>query len=377
MSTGVAPRRIRMSEPSIGVAEEELVLAVLRSGHLAQGPVVARFEELGRRMAGAAHAVAVANGTVALEAALWLAGVGPGDEVITSPLTFAATLNAIVHTGATARFADVRGDLTIDPSSVSDIVSDRTRVILPVHLYGLCADMVELQRLANEHDLLLVEDAAQAHGASCAGRPAGSWGIGCFSFYATKNVAAGEGGLVTVPDDASARRLRVFRNQGMEQRYEYILPGRNWRLTDLAAAVAVPQMERLQELNARRARNASMLTRLLAVEPSIVTPWVPDGRTHVWHQYTVLLPEDVERAGAVRRMAEMHVDTGVYYPTLVWDHACYRALETVVCDPTPRAGAIVDRCLSLPVHPGLSDGDLEQVADALVAAVRAGRLDQV
>lgn len=361
---------IRVSQPRFGADVEELVLQVVRSGQVAQGPLVGRLESLGAEMAGTRHAVAVSNGTVSLETALEVIGVGPGDEVITTPFTFAATVNAILRTGATVRFADIRPDYTIDPDAVAGLVSSRTRALVPVHLYGLMAEMEPLMALAAEHGLAVVEDAAQAHGASIDGRRAGSFGIGSFSFYATKNVAAGEGGLLTTSDDELARRFRLLRNQGMVERYRYEMVGRNLRMTDLQAALAVPQMERLAETNAQRQANAEELTKRLAVAGGLTLPAVAPGRAHVWHQYTVLLPPGADRSLVQERMRGDGVDSGVYYPRLAWDYPVYRRHPGVVPDGTPVAADAAARCLSLPVHPGLEPGDLEQVAAALLSALR-------
>jgi len=369
MTTNTAPAHIAISEPDLGPDVEALVLAVLRSGQLAQGPMVERFEELCAQMAGTEHAVAMANGTIALEAALEVCDVVAGDEVITSPFTFAATLNTILRRGAVARFADITEDFTIDPAQVEAVINERTVAVVPVHLYGLMADMRSLSGIAARHGLATIEDAAQAHGASQHGRSAGGFGLGCFSFYATKNVTAGEGGCITTNDAAAAQRLRVLRNQGMRTRYEHVAVGANWRLTDIAAAVAIPQLERLSEITASRAANARELSRLLAVEPRITSPRMPEGMTHAWHQYTVLLPKGVHREAVVEHMAGAGVQTGIYYPRPVWDYPPYRDLSTVQVGETPRAVDAASRCLSLPVHPRLTHLDLEQVAGGLLEAV--------
>ncbi len=370
--TAIAPPpvAVRVSEPDLGPDVEALVLEVLRSGQLAQGPMVARFEELCATMAGTRHAVAVSNGTASLEVALEAMGVGPGDEVITSPLTFAATLNAILRAGATARFADVTSDCTVDPRSVASLVGPRTAAIMPVHLYGLPADMHALSALAHRHQLAMVEDAAQSHGAEIKGQPVGSFGVGSFSFYATKNVTAGEGGVVTTDSGTIADRVRLLRNQGMRQRYHYEEIGRNLRMTDLQAAVAIPQLERLASISARRQANAAALSERLRGS-EIVIPTVPPGRVCVWHQYTVLLPAWSDRELVVDAMAAAGVHVGVYYPAVVWDHDVYRRHPHVVPDPAPVAQEIARRCLSLPVHPRLSEADVDRVAEALRAAVRA------
>jgi perosamine synthetase len=363
--------RIRISAPRLGHEVEDLVLSVLRSGHLAQGPMVERFEALCTAMAGTAHAIAVANGTVALDAALAVLDIGPGQEVITSPFTFAATINAILRSGASVRFADIRDDFTIDPAAVEALIGPATAAIMPVHLYGLPADMPPLMSLAAAHGLSVVEDAAQAHAADVDGRRAGSFGTGCFSFYATKNVTSGEGGCVTTDDSMVAERLRVLRNQGMRSRYDYAMIGQNWRMTDVAAAIAIPQMEHLDEIVRARRHNAAALTSLLEAVPSVTTPVVPAGRGHVWHQYTVLLEPGVDRDRVAAAMSSDGVDTGVYYPSLVWDHAAYRNHPNLHRDDTPVALDCTSRCLSLPVHPGLSTRDLERVAESLGRAVLA------
>ena len=362
---------IRVSQPHFGADVEALVLEVLRSGQVAQGPMVARMEALGAAMAGTRHAVAVSNGTVSLESAFEVIGLGPGDEVITTPFTFAATVNAALRTGATVRFADIGADFTIDPDAVAALTGERTAAIVPVHLYGLMADMPALMILADVHGAAVVEDAAQAHGASFDGRRAGSFGIGSFSFYATKNVAAGEGGLLTTDDDDIAHRFRLLRNQGMVERYRYEAVGRNLRLTDLQAALAVPQLERLDESNAARRANAARLTALLDGHTGLGLPDVPKGREHVWHQYTVLLPEGADREQVQARMRQAGVEAGVYYPRLAWDYPIYRDHPQIVRDDTPVARSVTGRCLSLPVHPRLAAQEVEQVAAALLRALEA------
>jgi dTDP-4-amino-4,6-dideoxygalactose transaminase len=332
--------------------------------------MVARLEALGAEMAGARHAVAVSNGTVSLETAFEVSGVSPGDEIITSPFTFAATVNAALRSGAKVRFADIRPDFTIDPESVAALVGPRTKAVVPVHLYGLVADMGPIMSLAGDHGLAVIEDAAQAHGASADGRRAGSFGIGSFSFYATKNVAAGEGGLLTTSDDELAHQFRLLRNQGMVERYRYEVVGRNLRLTDLQAALAIPQLQRLEEINASRQRNAEALTKLLSGQEGLQVPEVPAGRVHVWHQYTVLLPSEVDRTRVQERMRLAGVDSGVYYPRLAWDYPVYRQHPGISPDDTPVAREAARRCLSLPVHPGLDESDLEQVAASLVGALQ-------
>ncbi|MEX1006992.1 MAG: DegT/DnrJ/EryC1/StrS family aminotransferase [Acidimicrobiia bacterium] len=366
---------ISLSTVDIGSEEEELVLRVLRSGHLAQGEMVAQLEAGFRSLCGVQHAIAVSSGTVALVGALAALGIGPGDEVITSPFTFVATLNAILEVGATARFADIDADdFTIDPVSVESCITARTRVVMPVHLYGQPAAMDRLTPLAHERAFAIVEDAAQAHGAAVGNKRAGSFGVGCFSLYATKNVTTGEGGIVTTDDDDVADRIGLLRNQGMRARYEYVLPGHNWRLTDLQAAIGVPQLGRLASICEARRRNAERLSDGLAGIEGIVVPTVAPGRSHVFHQYTVRVTSDAacDRDALAAQLARLGIATGVYYPRVVHDYECYRDHPLVVADPTPVASRAATEVLSLPVHQGLDDGDLDRIVDGVRNTV-AGR----
>jgi perosamine synthetase len=360
---------ISIAEVRLGEAAEQLVLDVLRSGHLVQGPMVERLERSFAELCSVRHAVAVSSGTTALVAALEVLGIGDGDEVITTPFTFAATLNAILHVGATARFADIDAeDFTLDPAEVERQMSERTRAVIPVHLYGQPAAMGELTAITARHEAALVEDAAQAHGATFRGQPVGCFGIGCFSFYATKNVATGEGGIITTDDDEIADRLRVLRNQGMRRRYEYEVPGHNYRLTDLQAALALPQLDQLAELTARRTRNATRLSAGLAGVTGLVTPVVKPDRTHVFHQYTVRVTADAAlgRDELAAKLNALGIGTGIHYPRVVYDADCFRRHPRVVVEPMPAAEQIAGEVLSLPVHPWLSDEDL----DRIMASVR-------
>lgn len=360
--------RIPLAEVRLGEAAEQLVLEVLRSGHLVQGTMVERLERSFAELCSVRHAIAVNSGTTALVAALETLGIGDGDEVITTPFTFAATLNAILQVGATARFADIDAeDFTLDPAEVERRMSERTRAVMPVHLYGQPAAMDEISALAARHRVVMVEDAAQAHGAAFRGRSVGSFGIGCFSFYATKNVTTGEGGIITTDDDEIADRLRVLRNQGMRRRYEYEVPGHNYRLTDIQAALATPQLDQLAELTELRRKNATRLSAGLSDVPGLVTPVVKPGRTHVFHQYTVRVADRgaVGRDELAAKLNELGIGTGIHYPRVVFDADCYRRHPQVVVEPVPVAEQIAGEVLSLPVHPWLSDEDVDRITAAV------------
>lgn len=353
--------------------DEEIALVneVLTSGNLAQGRMVERFEEGCRAMTGADHAVAVSNGTIALVVALESLRLEPGTEVVTTPFTFVATLNAILEAGAIARFADIsETDFDLEPALLDAVVSDRTGAVMPVHLYGQPADMDPIASAAAAVGATVVEDAAQAHGASYGGRPIGTYGLATFSFYATKNLQCGEGGAVTTNDAELADRIRVLRNQGMRARYQYDVPGHNYRLTDLAAAVAVPQFSRLDAIVAARAANAATYTEAFADLDGLVTPAVAEGRSHVWHQYTVRVTDDARlgRDELVEALVARGVGAGVYYPRAVYDYDCFRDHpQVVIGDGCPVAERVATQVVSLPVHQHLAPSDVEQVVDAVRA----------
>jgi len=364
----MSDRAIPITTVVVDPDAEKLVLEVLRSGHLAQGPMVVRFEDRFAEICGVRHAVAVSNGTVALVAALIALGIGPGDEVITSPFTFVATINAILETGATAVLADISlADFCLDVDAVQAAITPRTAAIMPVHLYGQMADMTAISALARARGLAIVEDAAQAHGARCAGQVAGSYGVGSFSFYATKNVTTGEGGIVTTDDDAIADRLRVLRNQGMRDRYDYEMVGHNWRMTDVAAAIGLPQLDRLTEINAARQRNAAALTQGLREADWLVTPSIAPDRTHVFHQYTVRVDESrggCDRAALCDRLTRQSIGFGIYYPKAIVDCLSYGDHPRVIATSVTNARRAASSVLSLPVHPALDFSDLDRVIDA-------------
>jgi perosamine synthetase len=349
---------IALSRPSIGDEEVDAVTRVLRSGMLAQGPEVAAFEaEFAAFVAGdtgaTVHAIAAANGTMALQLALLALGVVAGDEVIVPSFTFIASANAIRSIGATPVFVDVLPDtFTVDPDAVAAAIGPRTVAIMPVHLYGHPAGMDALMPLAESHGLAVVEDAAQAHGAGLHGRPAGSFGVGCFSFYPTKNMTTGEGGMVTTTDAALADRMRLVRNHGMRERYQFEEFGTNLRMTDIAAAIGRVQLRRLGEWNLERRSNAAWLDAHLR---GVQTPVVRPGAVHVYHQYTVRSPE---RDRLIERLGRHGVGFGVYYPTPVHRSAPYANGNVHL----PVTEALAREVISLPVRPGLSEADLETIA---------------
>jgi perosamine synthetase len=352
--------------PIIGDAEREAVDRVMRTGMLAQGPEVAAFEaEFSEQVVNDYHCIAVNSGTSALHLSLLAAGIGPGDEVIVPSFTFAATANSVAMTGATPVFADIEPDyFCLDPEAVMAAITPRTAAVMPVHLYGHPAAVDRIQNICQEHGLLMLEDAAQAHAAALHGRPVGTWGsAGALSFYPTKNMTSGEGGMVVTADANLAQRVRLLRNQGQERRYENEIIGLNNRMTDLHAAIGRVQLTRLTEWTATRQENAKHFDAQLE---GVVTPPVAPGATHVYHQYTIRVPghdRDQFQAGLTKR----GVGSGVYYP--IPNHRLPAFNGTLDLPVTERAAR---ECLSIPVHPSLTTADLDQIVTAVNDVARAG-----
>ncbi len=354
---------IPVARPLIGPEEEQAVLAVLRSGMLAQGPQVERLEAAFAEICGVRHAVAVCNGTAALFLALLAHGVGPGDEVITSPFSFVATGNSILMTGARPVFVDIdEQTFNLDVSLIEAAITPRTRAIMPVHLYGQPAQMDVIMDIAQRHGLAVIEDAAQAVGATFGGRPVGGFGTGCFSLYATKNVMSGEGGVITTDDDQIADRLRLLRSHGSRVRYYHDILGYNFRMTDLQAAIGVAQAAKLEAFTERRIANAAYLDRAIT-HPQVIKPVAQPGRRHVYHQYTVRVRGD--RARALEQLSAAGVGTAIFYPLPIPRQPLYRELG--YDQPFPVAERLSDEVLALPVHPGLSDEELARIAEAVNA----------
>lgn len=353
---------IAISKPQFGNEELALVREVLESGVVAQGPKVKQLEEEFAALCGAQYAVAVSSGTTALHLALLAHGIGQGDEVITSPFTFIASANSVLFTGATPRFVDIRPDtFNIDPALIEEAITPRTKAIMPVHLYGLMADMDPIMEIAERHNLAVIEDAAQAHAATYHGRKAGSFGTGCFSLYATKNMTSAEGGMVTTNDPHIAEQVRLLRAHGSKVRYYHDILGYNFRLTDLHAAVGLAQIRKLEQFNAIRQRNAEFLNQHLK---NVITPQVPAGQTHVWHQYTIRLTH-TDRDTAIEKLKAKGVDSAVFYPVPVYRQKVY--LDRGYDQFLPVTEEVTKQVLSLPVHPALSSSDLEVIVDAVAS----------
>jgi dTDP-4-amino-4,6-dideoxygalactose transaminase len=352
---------IPIAQPIIGEEEKQAVMAVLDSGILAQGPQVAAFETAFAEMVGVGHAVATSSGTTALHVALLACGIQAGDEVITSPFSFIASANSILYTGARPVFVDIDPKtFNVDPEQVRAAVTPRTKAIVPVHLFGLPANMDPIMAIAEEHGLTVVEDACQSHGAEYNGLRVGSFGTGCFSLYPTKNITSAEGGMITTNDAAVADKCRIIRQHGMRRRYYHDELGFNFRMTDIHAAIGLAQLGKLEQFNEARIANARYLNTHLH---GVVTPEVPTGYRHVFHQYTIRVP-DGRRDALIEHLKEHGVGCGVYYPVPIHQQTLYT--EELGYDLyLPEAERAAGDVVSLPVHPALTPADLETIVAAV------------
>jgi dTDP-4-amino-4,6-dideoxygalactose transaminase len=352
---------IPIARPQLGPEEEAAVLEVMRSGVLAQGERTRAFEQAFAAAMGATHGVATCNGSAALYLALLAHGIGAGDEVITSPLTFIATANAIVHTGAVPVFADVDDTLNLDCSSVARLIGPRTKAILLVHLHGNPGDLDSFVRLSEQHGLSLIQDACQAVGATVDGRPLGTFGTAVYSFYATKNITTGEGGMVVTNDARVAESCASLRHQAYAgQPYVHDAAGYNFRMTEIQAAIGLVQLGKLAAITERRRENAAFYDRSVSTWYS--RPRVAPGNGHVYHQYTLRVPGGWSRDYVRQQLHESGVGTGVYYPVPVHLQPPYLSPQNAPC---PVAEMAARDMVSVPVHPGLTDDDRVVVASAL------------
>lgn len=349
---------INIAKPLIGEEEKLSVLEVLDSGIIAQGPKVREFEEAFAAMCGVRYGVATSSGTTALHTLLLAHGIGPGDEVITSPFTFIASANSVLYTGARPVFVDIDpATYNLNVQLIEAAITPRTRAILPVHLFGLSCDMAPILEIAEKHGLVVVEDACQSHGATYGGKRVGSFGAGAFSFYPTKNMTSAEGGMITTDDAELAQKCRIIRQHGMARRYYHDELGFNFRMTDVHAAIGLAQLRKLADFNAARQRNARYLDANLK---GVITPVTPLGCEHVYHQYSIRV------AGGRRDELRLHLQergvmSEVYYPVPVHKQNLYTG-ELGYQVHLPEAERTALEILSLPVHPALSADDLAAIA---------------
>lgn len=363
---------ISIAKPVLGHEEIDAVKQVLASGQITQGRLTKELEQRFANLCDSNFAVALNNGTAALHTALYALGIGKGDEVIVPPFTFVATANAVLMQQASLVFADVEDEtFNLDPGQVEKHITPRTKAIIAVNLYGHPADYDSLRALADKHDLFIIEDAAQSHGALYHGRPAGSLGdIAAFSFYATKNMMCAEGGIITTTKDDWAEKCRRFRHHGQSEqtRYEYDDLGYNYRMNDIQAAIALEQLKRLHDMNEKRILNARALTRGLGHVDHIQTPVVREGVRHVYHQYTILVEK--HRDALLNHLRDNGVGAGVYYPKPLHLHPHFRKLGFSEGD-FPVSELLSTKVISLPVHPSVSEKDIEKIISVVKSGVKA------
>jgi perosamine synthetase len=349
--------QIPIAKPFIGEEEREAVVAVLRSGQLIQGPKVAAFERAFADYHGARHGIATNNGTTALMAVMTAHGIGPGDEVIIPSFSFFATASCILSVGARPIFADIDPQtFCLSPEAAEAVITPRTKAIMPVHLYGHPAAMSAFEALCRKHGLILLEDAAQAHGASLDGRHVGSWGTSSFSFYPTKNMTTTEGGMVLTSDDEVARQLRMVRNQGMDQQYLHEVVGYNFRMTELCAAIGLIQLQRLPDWTAQRIRNAEYFNSALK---TVQVPVAAPGAVHVYHQYTVRVPEGINRDAVVQQLNQKGIGARVYYPLPIHCQPVFQRMDGYQAVSLPETECASQTVLSLPIYPTLTQEQRE------------------
>ena len=363
---------IRINQPIIGKEEIDAATDVLKSGFLTEksgmGPRVLEFEKDFARYVGAKHAVAMSTGTAALHSAVLVAGVKQGDEVIVPSFTFHATAEVVLLAGGEPVFADIDPDTyTITAETVEAAMTRNTKVIMPVHLYGLPADMDPLKKLARERGVTLIEDAAQAHGAEYKGSKIGSIGdMSCFSFYAGKNMTTGEGGIVTTSDDDYSEKLRMIRSHGEQRPYWPTAVGNNYRMTELLAAIGVAQLKKLPSFLERRRKNAQLLGEKIGVLGKVVPPKEPEGRKHAWYLYTLRLhgANAGKRNKVIEKLRSRNIEAAVYYESPLHLLPLYRDRSTAR-RPLPETEKACRQVFSLPVHPKLGEPELQYIFEAL------------
>jgi perosamine synthetase len=357
---------ILIAKPAIGQDEISAVTAVLESGMLASGDRVIEFEKKFADYCGTTHAVAINNGTAALHAALLAADIGHGDEVIVPAFSFVATASAVLMCGAKPVFVDVdEQSFNIDPKLAAEQVTPRTRAIIGVHLYGQPFDVKGIQEICTSHNLKLIEDAAQAHGALYNGEKVGSFGhFGCFSFYATKNMITGEGGMVTTSEKAYNERLRLIISHGQSEKYVHTRLGYNYRMTDIGAALGIVQLKKIDKFNLRRRKNAEFYNANLSVK-GLITPAVSHGVQHVYHQYVIKLTEEfpMSRTEFMDYLKAKGIGSAIHYPIPIHRQPMFGL--TNYPDPCPVSTKLSSMVLSLPVHPLLDQKELTYICDTI------------
>lgn len=346
---------IPIAKPNIGEEEKNAVIKVLDSGMLAQGSKVKEFEDNFSEYIGTKYAIATNNGTTALHMALLSCGVEKGDEVITTPFSFIATVTSIIFCNAIPVFVDIEPKtFNMDPEKIEDAVTKNTKAIMVVHLYGQSCQMDKINKIAEKYDLKIIEDACQAHGAEFKRKRAGSIGdVGCFSFYPTKNMTTGEGGMITTNDHGISEKIKLLRNHGQQDRYDHVIIGYNYRMTDMAATIGIEQLKKLDRFNNKRTENADYLTKNLP--NNVVTPVEMENVKHVFHQYTIRCKN---RNKLINKLKENGIGSGIYYPKCLHQ---YQPLKKYQKNNLIEAEKATSEVLSLPIHPLVMQNDLNKI----------------
>jgi len=358
---------IPVARPLLGDEEFAAIREVLQSGQLIQGPRVKAFEDAFAAYLGRKHAVAVANGTAALHVALMAHGLKPGQDVLIPPLTFFACASTVLLCGAKPVFADVqRSSYNMDPAKVPEALTRKTAAIMPVHLYGQTAEMDPILEAAKERGIPVIEDACQAHGAQYHGKKAGNLGTtACFSFYATKNMTTGEGGMIVTDDDEVAEKARLLRDHGQSAKYQHVMLGYNYRMTEIAAAIGLVQLKKLDAWVQRRRENARILTKGIEGIEGLILPSEGNWMLHSYYQYIVRAEPSfpLTRDEIVQALTEEGVGCRPSYPMPLYKQEALRHLK--IRGRCPVAEQVVSRLFELPVHPGLSAADLDRILEAV------------
>lgn len=358
---------IPIGKPIIGDEEKKAVLEVLNSGHLVQGPKVKEFEEEFSKYVGVKNAIATSSGTTALHLMLLAYNIKKGDEVITTPFSFFASSSCILFCNAMPIFVDIEEDtFNINAEKIEAAITKRTKMILPVHLFGQPADMDVIMDIADRYDLVVIEDACQAHGAEFGKKRVGSIGhAGCFSFYPSKNMVAGEGGMVTTNDDEIAEKIRSLRDHGQKRQYEHLSLGYNFRMMDISAAIGIEQLKKLEGFNTKRIHNAKFLSAQLEKVKGITLPFVKENRTHVFHQYSIKVEDDfpLSRDDLLVYLIGKGIGARKIYPMPIYDQPIFKKLGYKgKCEVTED---VAKKIMQLPVHPSLSADELQYIVDGI------------
>jgi perosamine synthetase len=357
---------IPIARPIIGNEENQEVGKVLASGMLTQGESVKMFEDSFSSFLDVENSVAVSNGTVALDLTLKAIGLKPNDEVVSPAFSFIATANCILYQGLKPVFADVNPKtFNIDPEDLKEKINSHTKAVIGVHLYGQPFEIRALKEICEDYHLILIEDCAQAHGAEYYGKKVGSFGVGCFSFYPTKNMTTGEGGMITTNDDSLAAKLRLLRNHGDSGKYNHIELGYNYRMMNLQGAIGLIQLRHLDEFNKKRINNAELLNRKINVI-GITKPYKMDNVKHVFNQYAVKVNEDfpLSRGELIDNLQSKGIGAAIHYPKPIYRQPIYQQIDPnwTIC---PNAEKVSSQVLSLPVHPLLVNEDIEYISQTI------------